>query len=72
MEEQMEQPTQEEKNKAVKRVITYLLLFLALTLACVVFAVLCIYSSKNEFFIKGALWLSIISSVLLLAVFGGW
>lgn len=66
----MEQPTQEEKNKAVKRVLTYLLLFLALTLACVVFAVLCIYSSKNEFFIKGALWLSIISSVLLLAVFG--
>lgn len=70
MEEQIEQPTQEEKNRALKRVLFYLLVFLVLTISCVVFAVLCIYSSKNEFFMRGALWLSIASAATLLALFG--
>ena len=43
-------------------------IFIALTVICAVFSVLCIYGTENAFFSANALWLSIVACVFLIAV----
>lgn len=47
-----------------------LLVFFALTIACIVFAILCIYGSSIAFFMQNELLFSIVASLLLCAVCG--
>lgn len=51
-------------NKTIGNVF----LFLGLTSACIVFAVLCLYNTNNIFVRQNALWLSVVTSILLIAL----
>lgn len=63
---QEQQPMRETKKSA----LPFILVFLAATIGCIVFATLCFYHSLNEFMIKNALWLSILTAVLLSGLYG--
>lgn len=62
----------DDKNeKLLKRGdIICVLLFFLLTVACIVFSILCIYTAKAPFFQKNALWLSIVASSVLSLICG--
>ena len=62
----------DDKNeKLLKRGdIICVLLFFLLTVACIVFSILCIHTAKAPFFQKNALWLSIVASSVLSLICG--
>ena len=64
----MREEQAEEKHK--KSVLLWLFVFFILTVACIVFSVLCIYGTENAFFVKNAWWLTVVASVLLSALCG--
>ena len=61
----------EKKDKQIKKGdIVCMLLFFMLTVACIVFSILCIHASGVRFFQRNALWLSIVASSLLSLICG--
>ncbi|MBQ8684877.1 MAG: TVP38/TMEM64 family protein [Clostridia bacterium] len=65
----MSDPQKQPKEKR-EGIIACILLFFALTAACIVFAILCLYNAKNGFLMRNAAWLSIVASLLLCVVCG--
>ncbi len=59
-----------EEQQTDKKIIGNVFIFLGLTAACIVFAVLCLYNTGNLFVQENALWLSIVASLLLAALCG--
>ncbi len=61
---------EEKEEKRERRIPWFILLYIALTLGCIVFSILCLYNTKIEFLQNNALLFSILVG-LLLAVFCG-
>ena len=64
----LQKPPQQQKNQ--KGILGCILLFFALTTACIVFEILCLRNAKIAFLIKNATWLSIVCALLLVAICG--
>ena len=61
----------EKKEKQIKKGdVVCMILFFMLTVACIVFSILCIHASGVSFFQRNSLWLSILASSLLSLICG--
>lgn len=58
------------ENGLKKSALPCILLFLAATVGCIVFATLCYYNAANAFLSRNALWISILTAVLLAVLYG--
>ncbi len=59
---------EEKEEKARRKILPFVLVFLVLTAFCIVFAVLCLYNTANPFFKTNALLFSLLASVALVAI----
>ena len=58
-----------EPKKKVKCIMPLTFILLCVSVACIVFATLCLYSSINVFLINNALWFSLANGVLITGLF---
>ncbi len=62
--------SEQGEQKKERKIPWFILLYIALTAGCIVFAVLCLHGTNVSFFANNAAWLSVIAGILLVALCG--